>query len=79
MNDEPAKKPGIGTMPWFQPVYRRVIVVGIVAAWSAWEWFFNQDQFWGMLTLAALAYAIWTFFINFDKELKKAEDGKPKT
>ena len=45
MNDEPAKKPGIGTMPWFKPVYRRVIVVAIVAIWCGWEWFFNQDQF----------------------------------
>lgn len=79
MNDEPAKKPGIGTMPWFRPVYRRVIVVAIVACWCAWEWLFNQDQFWGLLTLAALAYAIWTFFINFENELKKVEDGKPKS
>lgn len=71
---EPARKPGIGTMPWFRPLYRRIILVGIVAAWCAWEWIANQDQFWGLITLAALAYAVWVFFINFENEVAKAEE-----
>ena len=74
MSEQGERKPGIGTIQWFKPLYRRIILVGIVAAWCAWEWLHNQDQLWGMLTLAALAYAVWSFFINFDNELKKAEE-----
>jgi hypothetical protein len=80
-NNQENKKPGLFTMGWFKPLYRRVIVVVVIAAWSTFEWFINQNpdhQFWGALTLAALAYGIWTFFINFENELKKT-DGKPKS
>jgi hypothetical protein len=73
-------KPRFMTIQWFKPLYRRVIVVGIVAAWCAWEWLVNNnDQYWGFITLAALAYAVWTFFINFEKEVAKDENGRPKS
>ena len=76
---ETPEKPRLLTMPWFKPLYRRVILVGGIALWCLWEWLYNHDQFWGLITLAALAYGVWIFFINFDKELKKFDDGKPKT
>lgn len=76
MSDE--KKPGFFTLAWFRPLYRRVILVALIAVWGAWEWIYNQDQFWGMITIAMLAYAVWTFFINFDKELAKHDNAKPK-
>jgi hypothetical protein len=72
------KKPGLMTLPWFKPLYRRVILIAVIAVWCGWEWLFNHDQFWGLITLAALAYGVWTFFINFENELKKI-DGKPKS
>jgi len=78
MADE-SKKPRFMTLPWFKPVYRRVILTGFIVAWCAWEWLYNHDQFWGLITLAAVAYAIWSFWINFDKELKKYEDAQPKS
>jgi hypothetical protein len=53
---------------WFRPLWRRVLVTGIVAAWCLWEWAFNRDQLWGLLTAALLAYAIYSFFISFPKE-----------
>lgn len=76
---EADKKPGLFTLPWFKPIWRRGILIGVVAVWCLWEWVFNQDQLWGLITLAALGYAVWVFGINFDKELKKHEDAKPKT
>jgi hypothetical protein len=75
----PETKPRLFTLPWFKPLYRRVILIAIVAAWCVFEWFFNHEQLWQWITLAALAYAIWSFGINFDKELKKYEDGQPKS
>ena len=76
---EPEVKPRILTLPWFKPLWRRVLVVAIIAVWSGWEWFYNGDQFWGMITLAALAYGVWVFFINFENELKKDDNAKPKS
>ena len=76
---EDEKKPGIFTLGWFKPLYRRVIVVGIIAAWCGWEWLYNHDQFWGFATLAMLAYGVWTFFFDFDKQLAKQDDAKPKS
>ena len=78
---KPNDKPGLMTLGWFEPLYRRVILVAIIAAWSVWEWVWNKDQFWGFITLAMIAYAIWTFFINFDKPLAKQreDNAKPKS
>ena len=53
---------------WFRPMWRRVLVTGIVAAWCLWEWVFTQDTFWGMLTGALLIYAVYSFFYAFPKE-----------
>lgn len=71
------KKPGLLTLQWFKPLYRRVILIAIIVGWALWEWFYTHDQFWGLITLAALGYGIWMFFINFEKELAK-DDAKPK-
>jgi len=79
MPDTPEEKPRILTMPWFKPLYRRVLVIAVIAVWCGFEWFYNHDQFWGMITLAALAYGVWTFFINFENELAKDDNAKPKS
>jgi hypothetical protein len=49
---------------WFKPLWARVLVTAFVAAWCAWEWLVSQDQFWGILTLAMLGWAIYTFFFS---------------
>lgn len=80
---ETPPKPRPLSMPWFKPLWRRVLLVGLIAVWCGFEWLYNQDQFWGMITLAALAYGVWTFFINFENELAKEsakdDNGKPKS
>ena len=47
---EETRKPGLLTMAWFKPLYRRVIVVAVIALWCGWEWLYNHDQFWGLIT-----------------------------
>jgi hypothetical protein len=76
---ENEEKPRVLSMPWFKPLWRRVLVIGIVTVWAGFEWFYSRDQWWQWITLAALAYGVWTFFINFENELKKDGDGKPKS
>ena len=75
-DDKQPEKPGFMTLGWFEPVYRRVIVVAAIACWTLWEWLYNHDQFWGVLSLVMLVYGVWTFFINFDKALKQVDDAK---
>ena len=55
MPDTPEEKPRVLSMPWFKPLYRRVLVIAVIAVWCGFEWLYNHDQFWGMITLAALA------------------------
>ncbi|GGF43191.1 hypothetical protein GCM10011321_37210 [Youhaiella tibetensis] len=77
---EKPEKPGFMTLGWFAPLYRRVILVAAIACWTLWEWFYNHDQFWGVLSLVMLAYGIWTFFITFDKTLEEVrKNAKPKS
>ena len=61
---------------WFKPLWVRILVTLFVAGWVAWEWLVSKDQFWGILTLGMLGWAIYTFFIAPDKS---SGDGKPKT
>jgi hypothetical protein len=58
---------------FFQPLWRRIVLVIAVAAWSAWEWS-HGESFWGTLTAGVTAYCIWTYLIAFpsaDKKLKE--------
>jgi len=57
-----------GDVDWFRPIWRRVLVTGVVAVWCLWEWAFNRDTFWGVVTTALLAYAVYNFFYAFPKE-----------
>ncbi|MBU1175138.1 MAG: hypothetical protein KKH72_07015 [Alphaproteobacteria bacterium] len=49
---------------WFGPLWRRIVLVAIIAVWTAVEWV-NGDQFWAFMTLAVLGYAVWKLFIDF--------------
>ena len=67
-------------LEWFRPLWLRLLVTGLVAAWFVWETFFTKDQLWMIITGAALAYAVWNLFIRFDGKTGKADtdgDNKP--
>lgn len=61
-------------LDWFRPLWRRVAVTAFIVVWFIWEAVWNQDQFWMLITGAALAYAVWTFFIKFDARGGKGDD-----
>lgn len=50
--------------PFFRPLWRRIAVVTVCAAWAVLE-FATNTPFWGMIALAFTAYAVWTFLINY--------------
>lgn len=68
----PAPPPGSPQEPLgvrlFRPLWVRIIITALVAAWCAWEWLYNKDQLWGMITVGMLGWAIYTFFIVHDKK-----------
>lgn len=62
---------------WFRPLWLRLLVTGLVVIWFLWEALFTKDQFWMLITGAALAYAIWNLFIRFNDRIGKADAKKP--
>jgi polyferredoxin len=66
------------SLEWFRPMWRRVALLAFVAAWTAWEWLWNQnpnDVIWDYVTLGLVAYAVWMFFITFDRNVGPPPDG----
>ena len=47
--------------PFFRPLWRRIAVVTVCAAWAAVE-FATGSSGWGMAALAFTGYAVWQFF-----------------
>lgn len=60
---------------FFQPLWRRVAITLFATAWTIWEWVFNQEAFWGILTSAVVAYCVWAFFLNW-KDVEPAAEAK---
>lgn len=76
---ETPDKPRPLSLQWFRPLWRRLVLLGIILAWVGFEWLYSHDQWWQWITLAALAYGVWTFLINFENELAKDDNAKPKS
>lgn len=50
--------------PWFEPLHRRVLVTLLCAGWLAFEAWYAPGGLWFWLALAAVAYALWDFFLS---------------
>ncbi len=51
--------------PWFYPLYRRVIVTLVCAAWLVFELLIDDAQsIWSWLAVFATVYAIWSLFLS---------------
>lgn len=62
---------------WFRPLWRRVTVTAFIVGWTILEWTLWHDELFRWLTLGALAYAVWSFFIAFDKGPRTPDAGEP--
>ena len=56
------------THPFYRPLWRRIVIVAAIAGWLAFEIFHTRDSLWITVAAAALAYGLWTFFLNWPKE-----------
>lgn len=57
---------------FFKPLWRRVAVTAVCAVWAALE-LWHGEQVWILITLGLTAYAVWNFFITFEKSPPKPE------
>jgi len=53
---------------FFRPLWRRVAVVAVLAAWLGFEALFVGEPMWIVIIGGTLAYAVWTFFLNWKEE-----------
>ena len=63
--------------PFYRPLWRRLLLVGFCAAWTAVE-FYNGEQTWSMIFLVVTAYAfanLILFFKPSDPAAKPPEEG----
>jgi hypothetical protein len=60
---------------WFRPLWRRVAVTAFCGVWAGWEWLFTLDPLWKWIALAAFGFAIWTFFVTFDRGAPPKDGG----
>lgn len=51
--------------PFYRPLWRRLVIVITTAIWSAFEIFYAQDGFWGVIAAGFFGYSLWTFFIAY--------------
>jgi hypothetical protein len=51
--------------PFYRPLWRRIAIVAVVAAWAAWEVFYTGEGLWTVISLFFLGYAVWMFFITY--------------
>ena len=49
---------------FFKPWWRRIAVVILLVAWTAWEWS-NGDNLWGTIVGGTAVYFIWAYVIMF--------------
>ena len=53
---------------FFRPLWRRVVVTAICIVWAIAE-LIGHDGLWIAITLGLTAYAVWTLFITFPKDV----------
>ena len=53
---------------FFRPLWRRVAVTAVVAAWWAYETFFSHDGLWIAITSVGVVYCVWNLFLRFPQD-----------
>ena len=51
--------------PFYKPLWRRVALVGVLAAWTGFEVFYTQQPLWMLVAGALFAYATWILLISW--------------
>lgn len=63
--------------PFYKPLWRRVAIVLVVAAWLAFELHQGSDALWVAIAAGMLFYAVYTFFITWPRDGAKDDAAPP--
>ena len=62
--------------PFYRPLWVRICLLAALLIWTAIEWW-HGESFWGVLSSAAAAWAVWTFFVQYDPAPATGSDAIP--
>ncbi|MEP3048720.1 MAG: hypothetical protein ABJL55_15390 [Roseibium sp.] len=66
--------------PWFDPLWRRIALVGFCTVWTGVEFYFNNTT-WGYIMIAITTYAAWSYLFTYKgseaKDPETASDEDP--
>ena len=51
--------------PFYKPLWRRLTLVGVLAAWTAFEVFYTQQPLWIVVAGGLLVYTAWIFLLSW--------------
>jgi hypothetical protein len=54
--------------PFYKPLWRRVVMVAVIVAWVAFEFYKGDSGLWTTLAVGSLVYAVYTFFLTWPKD-----------
>jgi hypothetical protein len=52
--------------PFYRPLWRRLAIVGVTAAWAGFELLVSGDGLWIAISCGMLALSAWTFLIAWN-------------
>jgi hypothetical protein len=53
--------------PFYKPLWRRITLVCVLSAWSAFEVLVSKEPLWMAVAIALLLVCIWQFLITWPK------------
>lgn len=63
--------------PFYKPLWRRIVLVAVVAGWAFFETVIARDATWTVISAGLLAYAVWTFLIRWPKDDEPGKTDAP--
>jgi hypothetical protein len=54
--------------PFYKPLWRRVVLVGVLAGWVAFEIFVTKEPMWITVSLGLLAISVWLFLLTWPRQ-----------
>lgn len=64
--------------PWLQPLWVRVLLVGLCAAWAVFE-FVSGSPGWGTMFGLMAAYGAWNYLIAFGRAAPAGDQDEGKS
>ncbi|EAB6718043.1 hypothetical protein BO068_004650 [Escherichia coli] len=61
--------------PWLDPLWRRVLLIGACAVWTAFE-LYNGDKFWTAMVGIVTVYGAYSYLYDYTPSTAKKPDAE---